>query len=366
MYKIVHLSSAHDRYDIRIFVKMCCSLAKHGWDVSLVVADGLGYEEKNGVKIYDLGKSSNRFTRIFDTSKKVTEKALELNADIYHFHDPEILIWTKLLKKNDSKVIYDVHEDLPRQLLSKPYLNSLVLKVLSTFVEITENWLSRKCDLIVTVTPFIQARFLKFHKQVSIVANFPLLQEFMQDRMQKENFICYVGGISKVRGIYEMLELAKGIDIPLKLAGPIDSEEIKADINQTPNVQYLGILNRTEVTNLIAKSKIGLCILHSISNYVVAYPIKVFEYMAARTPVIASNFPLYSEIIEGNKCGNCVDPFDKASLTQAINHIVSNKKLAEEMGENGYKAVVEKFNWTSEEKKLISFYKNLMKKGTRN
>lgn len=357
--KIVHLTSAHDRYDIRIFVKMCCSLAKHGWDVSLVVADGLGDEVKNGVKIYDVGKSHNRLLRIFSTSNRVVKKAAELKADIYHFHDSEILLWIMLLKKNVVKIVYDVHEDLPRQLLSKPYLNPIILKFLAFFIEIIENWIAKKCDIIVTVTPFIKSRFSAFHRNVNILANFPLMNEFKSERKSKEDYVCYVGSLTKTRGVYEMIELAKDIDIPLKLAGPIESEEIKDAITQTPNIEYLGILGREEVTNLIAKSRIGLCILHPIPNYVVAYPIKVFEYMSARTPVIASNFPLYIEIVEGNRCGLCVDPFDKSNLLKAIRKITNNKLLAEEMGVNGYNAANEQYNWTSEEQKLISLYSKI-------
>jgi hypothetical protein len=90
--KVVHLTSVHQRYDIRIFVKMCSSLATHGFDVSMIVADGLGGEVKSDVSIIDVGvKTGGRLSRMINAVKRVYEKAIELDADICHFHDPELI-----------------------------------------------------------------------------------------------------------------------------------------------------------------------------------------------------------------------------------------------------------------------------------
>lgn len=84
MVRITHLTSAHQRYDTRIFLKMCSSLAKNkDYKVSLVVADGKGDELKNSVNIIDVGaKSGGRISRMTTTVKKVYQKAKELNSDI--------------------------------------------------------------------------------------------------------------------------------------------------------------------------------------------------------------------------------------------------------------------------------------------
>jgi len=102
--KIAHLTSVHARYDIRIFHKECVSLAKAGYDVTLVVADGKGDEEKNGVTIVGVGqKPKSRIKRMILTVTKVYKAAKRKDADVYHFHDPELLPVGWLLQRKGKK-----------------------------------------------------------------------------------------------------------------------------------------------------------------------------------------------------------------------------------------------------------------------
>ena len=83
--------------------------------------------------------------------------------------------------------------------------------------------------------------------------------------------------------------------------------------------------------------------------------------MAAGLPVIASNFPLWKEIVEKNKCGICVNPLNPREIAAAINWVLLNPTDAAEMGKNGSTAVLEKYNWEAESCKLIHFYEQLLK-----
>ena len=365
--KVCHITSAHPDGDVRIFHKECVSLAEEGYDVSLVIPNTESRIE-NGVKIVSfIYKPSSRLSRFTKSVNLAYKKALELDADIYHLHDPELLRIAVKLKNKGKKVIYDAHEDLPRQILSKKYLKPIVRKLISSRIEKYENKVAKKLDVIVTATPFIRDRFLKVNPRTTDINNFPIIKELLFDfeyDQKKGNKICYVGGITTVRGINELLEALEGAECSLLLAGAFLEDGLRDSIinkNAWNKVEELGFLRREEVVNVYKKSKLGIVTLHPISNYYVSLPVKMFEYMAAGLPLIASNFPLWKDIILENNAGLCVDPMSPIEIGEAINYILNNPKEAKKMGENGRKMVIEKYNWDIEKKKLIDLYQELSK-----
>jgi len=365
--KICHLTTVHSRYDSRIFLKELGSLRKKYKNVYLIVADGKDDEITNtGVKIIDIGKPRNRKERVLKFTKKIIQKALNINADIYHFHDPELIPVGLKLKKFGKKVIYDVHEDVPRQILSKPYLNKLLKPIISKTFEVFENWASKKFDGIITATPYIKKRFEKLNKNVIDVCNYPLKNELFIDIpwKQKKNEICYIGGISRIRGIIELIKALEYVDTVLHLAGNFESEELKEKVMNLPGwkkVKYHGFVSRKKVKKILSNVKIGVVTLHPTINYLNSLPIKMFEYMSAQIPVIASNFSLWKEIIEENSCGICVDPLNPKGIAKAINKLFKNDNLAFEMGKNARKLIETKYNWENEEEKLLKFYERIIK-----
>lgn len=368
MTKICHITTVHPRYDIRIFIKECKSLAKTFSDVNLIVADGKGDETIDGVKIFDVGKPDGRIQRILKFPRKAFRKALELNADIYHFHDSELLSTGVKLAKKGKTVIYDSHEDLPRQILTKPWIPKPLRKMASRMSERMENRKVKKLSAVVAATPHIKERFEEVTSApVRNVNNYPVLDDIMFSPSweNKENAVCYVGGLFYTRGIHEMVVAIGKTQCKLILGGNFDPESLQESIkseNGWEKVEYLGYIDRKQVNEVYSRSVAGLIILHPMPSYIDSLPIKMFEYMAAGIPIICSDFPLWKGIVESAGCGVCVNPFDTEAIANEIARLCNEKETARTMGANGRKTVEEKYNWNSQSAVLLDLYNSLLNK----
>jgi glycosyltransferase involved in cell wall biosynthesis len=361
--RIAHLTSAHPRNDTRIFMKQCRTLAAHGHDVTLVVADDKGDERKDGVTIADVGRLQGRLRRMLTTTRRVFNKALALDADIYQLHDPELIPIGLALKRRGKIVIFDSHEDVPRQLLSKPYLGPVARRVLSRGFALFERYACARFDGIIAATPFIRDSFLKINPRTVDVNNFPMAGELesADAHASKLAEVCYVGGIGAIRGIRELVHAGAFLRSAarINLVGRFSDAGVETDVKAYPGwsrVNELGFLDRNGVREIMQRSVAGVVTFLPLPNHLDSLPTKMFEYMSSGIPVIASNFPLWRDIIEGNQCGLCVDPHDPRAIAAAIDYLVMNPTIAQAMGENGHRAVLEKYNWSVEAARLTDFY----------
>jgi glycosyltransferase involved in cell wall biosynthesis len=363
MCKIIHLTSAHPRNDIRIFIKQCRTLAAHGYDVTLVVADGKGNAHTDGVAIVDVGRLPGRLNRIIKTTRRVLDQAIALDGTIYQFHDPELMPVGLKLKRLGKTVIFDSHEDTARQLTGKPYFDPVSRRLLPALFSAYERFACARFDGIITATPFIRDLFLKINPTTIDINNFPIIGEF-DDALpwaMKRNQVCYVGAISGIRGIRQMTEACTLLQsgARLHLAGQFFDPAAQAQVRAHPGWQRvvdLGVLDRAGVRSVLSASVAGLVTLLPSPNHIDSLPTKMFEYMSSGIPVIASNFPLWREIIEGNRCGICVDPLDPAAIAAAIDYLMAHPDIARSMGERGRRAVLDKYNWGVEASRLTDFY----------
>lgn len=365
---VCHLTSAHPRFDTRIFYKECRSVAASRFRSVLVVADGNANEEVDGVFIVGVPKQTTRWRRMRLAPRQVLLKALEVDAEIYHLHDPELLTIALRLKRAGKRVVFDSHEDVPRQILSKHYLWKPLRSVVAILAAAYERYVCSKLDAVVAATPVIRDKFISINSMTIDINNYPLLSEsnVAPEISTEENpAVCYVGGISIDRGIRELVE---ALDLTvsatsLLLAGKFMEAQASLEVRALPGwsrVEELGWLDRHGVGETMRRSLAGMVTLRPTLAYMDALPVKMFEYMNAGLPVIASDFPLWRRILNDAGCGVCVDPLNPRAIADAIDWIASHPEDARRMGENGRRAVQERYNWGAEEKKLIALYESLV------
>lgn len=367
--KAVHLTTVHPPFDTRIFHKEAKTLVKAGYDVTLIAQHDKD-DFVDGVKIIALPKPRNRFTRIFGLTWRAFLLALRQRAAVYHFHDPELLpigLCLKLLTQ--AKVIYDVHEDVPQQILTKYWLPAPLRKPLAMVSNLVEKLLARAMDAIVVATEGIATNFRGLNPVV--VHNYPDLGMLpnppIARKERNEKVLVYVGGLSKLRGALELVRALEHLDhidnLWLDLIGRFEPPELERELQALPGyrrVRYLGWLPWKEAWGHAKTADIGLVLFLPAPNHKRSLPNKLFEYMAAGLPVVASNFPLWREIVEGNNCGLCVDPLNPEAIAEAIEYLITHPEEARKMGENGRRAVEEKYNWEKEAQKLLALYEGVL------
>jgi glycosyltransferase involved in cell wall biosynthesis len=365
--RICHFTSVHPWNDIRIFHKECVSLAAMGHDVTLVA---VGEKDDDfvlqGVRVVTLVNSfTGRGSRALRFSGKVVSSALNIDADIYHFHDPELLPYAKRFVRLSKKVVYDVHEDLPRQISTKPWIPKLFRGLAASIAEWMENHLVKGVSGVVAATPHIEKRFQLLTSRTCCVFNAPLLREFslQSTPSYSSRKLVYIGLISEKRGILTLLHALENINGRLQLAGKFESDQLLAHCKNMPawkKVDYHGVLDRAAIAGLLCESSVGMVTLHPTTNYLESYPIKMFEYMGAALPVVASDFPLWKGIVEKHEAGVCVNPLDSEAIANAVNRLLDNAGQCRKMGEKGRKHILSEFNWEHEALKLSTFYETLM------
>ena len=363
MLKICHITSVHPRYDIRIFIKECVTLAQANYCVSLIVADGKQDEINQGVHIYSVERPKSRRYRMLHTSQQIYQKILTLNPGVIHFHDPELMLMALKLR-HKYKIIYDVHEDVPKQLLNKPWLPKLFRPLIAKLILYVEQYCARRYTAIITATPIISKRFARYNSHVQTVCNYPIInmQSFDNTLAIRHNKLCYIGSISRSRGIVPLVQSLAISKMTLELAGPFSDDITLEQLQAFPGreyVNYLGILTREQINNLLSTVSIGIVTLLATPSYKESLPIKMFEYMYAGVPVIGSDFVLWREIILQYQCGMLVEPTDSEAIAQMCIYLTTNLSIAQNMGQNGRNAVIQHFNWQQESTKLLELYNRL-------
>lgn len=366
---IIHFTTVHPRDDSRIRSKQVASLARAFGDVTLYVQDGLGTERDPtlGYAVVDTGPRLPRLKRMLVGGWRMFRAVLQAKPHIAHFHDPELLPWAILLRLAGVKIVYDVHEDMPQQVKHNPGLPRWAQRILPPFVAVAEWVGGRVFDGLAVPTQTIADRFPP--QKTILVRNFPMLEELHQPyaapMAERPRHFAYVGYISEVRNIFGMMQAVAKLSEPdarLRLVGSFAIQATEDRARAMPEwqqwVQFEGWASREQVGQILGDVRGGLVVLQPVEHEMLTLPIKLFEYMAAGLPVIASDFPVWRTIVDGAQCGILVDPLDPVAIAGAMRWLIDHPDAAAQMGARGRAAVERDYSWQPEAERLISFYRD--------
>lgn len=392
--KVAHLTSHHNILDNRVFFRECRSLAAAGYEVVLVAQHDRD-EIRDGVRILAVPRYRNRLERVTVTTTRVVWRAWRERPAIFHFHDPELILWGLFLRLLGKQVIYDVHEDFTQAAGVRPWVPNVLRPLLERFTDLTA-WLAHKTMTIVIAERYYERRF----PGATHVLNYPHLERSLAlqaiERRPKNRperiRLLYLGNVTWSRGAFVHAELAARLPCcEMLISGgcePAVAEEIRARSGDAT----LGIVApdgaiawekrsarpAEEVSTLILDGvgfyvphermlaacreewTAGIAVFPYTEHYYEKELTKFFEYMAAGLPVVLSNFPNWRALVEEPNAGLCVDPADWDAIIAAVRRLHEAPETAVHMGLNGRRAVQERFNWQSQADNLLRLYDRLL------
>jgi glycosyltransferase involved in cell wall biosynthesis len=365
---ILHLATGHQLFDTRIFKKMAKAHHKMGFDVIVIMPDAKGPRSfsKDGIQFKTVSPFTNGADRYLNSTRNVWKsvKEFDKSTTTIQFHDYDLLphmIWASIRGWN---VIYDAHEDMPRLIKIQPWLPGWLKPIFSLVLSVLE-WIGGKLfNHIITATEVIAARFPI--QKTTVIKNYPKLPDSAKQhnssaaQVPEKNGILYVGGITKSKGLWEMIEAVQNANtlqesqMILHLVGPFfpSSLQKEVEVRSFDCVKMHGWLDSDEFQMLAETCFCGMVLLHYLPQYNEALPTKLYEYMQMGLPAICSKTPPMTEIIERYTCGFLFDPDETASIGNQVSELYNKPDLIAELGENGLKAIVQDLNWQNEEKML--------------
>lgn len=368
--KVCIFAPVHSYDDIRIFKKEAVSLANDGYKIVLI-AKSENDKVINRVKIIPAPKYKTRLQR-FLLQPIYLKEILKQKPTIVHLHNPDTLLIGFILKLLNKKVVYDTHEDFSERILVREWIPPGLRNIISKVITNLEKKASQKFDRVIVTQQEILSRM---DKRAVVINNAPLIkEEIVTDAEERSKSITYekkpdyrliyIGGISKIRGIKELiksLELVnKKINVRLTLIG-YESDDVLDEVRGYDSwkyVDYFGFLKQEDAFAHLVKADIGMATILDRGDHSKTSANKIYEYLLFNKYIICTNFKKWQD--ELSHLNNCsfVNPENIEELANEIVNVCTNK-FGKEDFLNGKQYILEKCNWNIEEKKLLEIYHNL-------
>lgn len=360
----------HGWDDARIFKRTCQHLAKEGTQVSYIATALDPNKSFPNISFYPLKERSGWKRRVF-SSLQAFRIASKLKADIYHFHDPDLIPWMFLLRLQGKKVIYDIHENFYEKFYTFPFPIKQLLSFLYRIYELP----LRSFSSVVTVSESLRQMYVDRTRRSIVVMNVPprsALPNITSSEKSMAPLIYISGQQSEKRNCTQMVEALPEIkeafpEVKLQLVGRFAPEsyeqtliEKAKDLGVRENLIIEGMLPWEENFKRTAKATLGCVFYEDNPNNRVGIPNRLFEYMACGIPILAEDFIELQSIVNDTHCGLLVDSSRSSEISKAVLRLLADQEKGLKMGENGRKAVTGRYNFEEELKKLIFLYKEIL------
>jgi glycosyltransferase involved in cell wall biosynthesis len=364
---VVKLANGHSPFDTRIFIKEAAALVDAGYTVSLIIPHHENLV-RDGVTLIAVPPRMKGFGKLVVNPWNIFWKALKQPTQaVFHIHDSDILFVGILLKLLGRKVIYDAHEDTPLQIQYQHWVPKFLRKPYGFIYYLIEKVCGWMFDAIIVAEPVI-AKYFPPHKTY-LVRNFSSIVAFRDfsnviPYATRDNLMVYVGLLSEPRGLFEMLEGAKVAhqhnQFKFLMGGKFSPPSLEKRVIGIYDVDFLGWVQFENLPEILYKCRIGIIIPQPNPRYKTNYPVKLFEYMAAAIPVIASREGESAAFVNEAQCGILVDPFNTQEIADAIAWLLTYPAEAEAMGKRGQQLVFGKYNWENEKQVLLNVYQKVL------
>lgn len=366
-FDIVHVTSAHPVGDTRIFVKEARTLARAGYRVAVLGPGRTAARQccDAGVIQITVPAPGNRMVRFGRFGAVLAQAALALRPRAVHLHDPDLLRQRARFQGAGVRVIFDMHEDFPKVMLSRTWLGPMpVRRAVARIIDRLERRALAQVDGIVLADTQLERRLSAGTPPAAVVRNYLDLSEWAQAAWSPaaDAVRCiYVGDITAVRGLMQMCDAiaacrAAGLQATLDLIGPCPPS-LQAQVRAHPAAAHIrvhGRQDRAAVAAFLAQSDIGFGFFAPTPAYREGLPVKLFEYLASGLPVVGTALPrLQAEtaLAEGLFLVDWpVAPADAVSAIRAAHALDAQTRRALR------DKVRADYNWDSEADALIRLY----------
>jgi glycosyltransferase involved in cell wall biosynthesis len=371
--RILVVGSVPHAHHPRHHYRLAAALGDAGYDVTTLAPQDLSPGQVDAVPVEYLPPREGRLRRM--TSGPATVLAAARRKPVaVHVVSLDLLPWAALLRlTRRCRVLYDSNEEYDSMMLIKEWLPAWVRPLLGRLVAWVEPALARTLDAATTALPATQRKFERHRVNSVLVRNFPPAS-LTEDVVRGPEFThdVLIGGSIPEDQIPLLAETAaaleaKGVEVRWLVAarsygprerGLLESALDRAGVRHRFDLRYN--LPFAEMKGIMARSRIGFVLYPSDVNYSARIPLRIFEYMAAGLPFVASDLATTSEFTRGRGVADLVPAGDVQAYADAIAALLADPGRQEEMSRRGPVLARTEYNWARESAKLVGLYRGLV------